>query len=105
MPAELPLDAALARLTPQAPERSGFLGLTAEVAEALAPFAETIGFRQLGYDAAEGGLALTIEAPDLASLQEVEADLGAAGLAVTAGVATTGDGAAEVRYLVRDLAR
>ena len=56
--------------------------------------------RDLSYSAEDGGLSLSVEAPDLPALQRVEDGLRGAGLAVSAGVATTGDGSAEVQYRI-----
>ena len=101
LPATVPLDAALRRVLPAeagAPD-AGFLPLLARVSDALQPAAD-IAVRDLTFDAAEGGLAMLVEAPDLATLQQVEATLGAAGLLVSSGVATTGDDAAEARYRI-----
>lgn len=102
LPAGLPLDAALARALPQGPgaAENGFLPLLAQVAEVLSPLTGQVALRNLAYDGAGGSLAILVEAPDLATLQRIETDLTAAGIAVSAGVATTGDGAAEVRYVI-----
>ena len=56
--------------------------------------------RDLGYSAEDGGLSLSVEAPDLPALQRVEAELRAAGLSVSAGVATTDRGSAGVQYRI-----
>ncbi|MBA3323946.1 MAG: hypothetical protein H0T41_01250 [Rhodobacteraceae bacterium] len=74
--------------------------MLAAVAQALEPLAGEVALRNLGYSAADASLAIMVEAPDLATLQRIETDLAAAGLAVASGVATTGDGAAEVRYVI-----
>ena len=102
LPATVPLDAALQRALPgaEAAAGGGFLPLLARVGEALEPLEGEVAFRNLAYGAADGSLAVTLEAPDLATLQRVEGDLAAAGLAVSAGVATTGEGAAEARYVI-----
>lgn len=102
LPATVPLDAALRRVLPAesgAPD-VGFLPLLARVSDALQPAAADISVRDLTFDAAEGGLDMLVEAPDLATLQQVEAALGAAGLLVSSGVATTGNDAAEARYRI-----
>ena len=101
LPATVPLDVALGRALPQAEAAGGgLLPLLARVGEVLEPLAGEIAFRDLSYGAAEGSLAVMLEAPDLATLQRIESDLAAAGLAVSAGVATTGEGAAEARYVI-----
>jgi general secretion pathway protein L len=103
LPEALPLDVALLRALPQAAAGGGgFLPLMARASEALGPMIGEVAIRNLAWDAEDGGLALQVEAPDLETLQGVEAALEAAGLSVSAGVATTGDGAAEARYVVRD---
>ena len=61
-----------------------------------------IAMRNLAFDAADGSLAVTLEASDLAALQQVEAALGGAGLGVVSGVATTGGGGAEARYVISE---
>lgn len=102
IPASLPLVEALARAMPASGSAGGgFLPLMVEVSEVLAPFTGEISVRNLAYGAQDQSLALLIEAPDLAALQAIESALGVAGLAVAAGVATTGEGAAEARYVIR----
>lgn len=101
--AGMPLDEALRRAVPEAAGAagSGFLPLFAEVSQVLAPFTGDIALRNLAFAEADRSLAFLIEAPDLAALQAIEAALSGAGLAVEAGVATTGNGAAEARYVIR----
>ena len=86
---------------PVADRPGAFLPLLARVSEALRPgrrrdLAAHPRLRRHG----DGSLALTVEAPDLATLQAVETDLTAAGLAVSSGVATTSDTGAEVRTVI-----
>lgn len=101
LPPAVPLDAALLRALPEtAAPGGGFLPLFAAVAAALAPFAGGVAVANLAFGAADGQLAITVEAADLATLQQIESGLAAAGLGVQAGVATTGDGAAEVRFVI-----
>jgi general secretion pathway protein L len=99
LPASLPLHEALARAMPAPAARGGFLPLLARVAEVLGTEAE-VTVRDLGYSAEDGGLSLSVAAPDLGALQRAEDGLRGAGLAVSAGVATTGDGSAEVQYRI-----
>lgn len=101
LPATAPIDVALRRALPQAgPSGGGLLPLLAQVSEALEPMAGEIALRTLAWSAADMSLAVTLEAADLATLQRVEAALAAARLGVASGVATTGDGAAEVRTVI-----
>lgn len=85
---------------PVADQPGAFLPLLARVSAALQPVGDAITFRNLGFDAADGSLALTIDAPDLATLQAVQTNLTAAGLAAASGVATTSDTGAEVRTVI-----
>jgi len=98
LPPSLPLDQALLRALPPPAPRGGFLPLLAQVAEVLGM--EEVTVRDLSYGAEDGGLLLSVEAPDLPALQRVEGVLRGAGLSVSPGVATTGDGSAEVQYRV-----
>lgn len=102
LPATVPLDLALRRALPVESDAGagGFLPLLAQVSDALLPVGDHIAVRDLTFDAADGGLSMLVEAPDLATLQQAEAELGSAGLLVSSGVATTGDGMAEARYMV-----
>ncbi len=97
---DTPLDLALRRAMPAAEQPGLFLPLLARVSEALQPVGGTISLRTLAFDASDGSLALTIEAPDLETLQTAESHLTAAGLAVASGVATTSDAGAEVRTVI-----
>jgi general secretion pathway protein L len=101
LPETIPLDMALRRALPAeaGAQDDGFLRLLARVSEALQPVAGAIAVRDLAFDAADG-LSLLVEAPDLVTLQRAEAELGAAGLLVSSGVATTGAGGAEARYMI-----
>ena len=97
---DTPLDLALRRAMPVADQPGAFLPLLARVSAALQPVGDAITFRNLGFDAADGSFALTIDAPDLATLQAVQTNLTAAGLAAASGVATTSDTGAEVRTVI-----
>ena len=99
LPPTLPLNEALLRALPAAPAaRGAFLPLLARAADVLS--VQEVTLRDLSYSAEDGGLSLSVEAPDLPALQRVEAELRAAGLSVSPGVATTGESSAEVQYRV-----
>ena len=95
-----PLDVALRRALPAAEQPGAFLPLLARVSAALQPAADAITLKSLAFSAADGTLALAVEAPDLETLQTVATGLRDAGLAVSSGVSTTGSGGAEVRYVI-----
>ncbi|WP_426036264.1 type II secretion system protein GspL [Cypionkella sp. TWP1-2-1b2] len=91
-----------AALAAQQPSTSaGFLPLLAQTFGALQPQAGQIQIKDMRFSQPDNSLALTMEAPDLADLQTAETAFGAAGLAVVAGAATSGDGAAEVQMTLR----
>jgi general secretion pathway protein L len=94
------VDAVLARLAPTPPEarRSDFLPLLAEVSAALA--GTGVGFRRLGWGAEDGTLSLLVQGAALDDLQAAEAAIRDAGLAVTSGAASAGEGGAEVEMRV-----
>lgn len=97
------LDTLVARtLAARQPEPAGgFLPLTAQAFGALAGGSGGITLQELHYDRSGNALRITVEAPDLAALQDAENLLGAAGLTVSAGAATTGDGGAVVSFDLR----
>lgn len=90
--------AILARLAPAEPQarRSDFLPLLTETSATLAESGRAITFRRLAWGAKDGTLVLLVQAPALDDLQAVEQALRDAGLAVTSGAASAGDGGAEV---------
>ena len=94
--------AVLARLAPANPEvrQSDFLPLLAEASAALAGTGEGMGFRRLGWGAEDGTLTLLVQGAALDDLQAAEAALRDAGLLVTSGAASAGDGGAEVEMRV-----
>lgn len=98
------LDAALAQTLAarQKTETGGVLVLLTRVFGAIAAQTGRVTLQDLRYASAEDTAVATVEARDLASLQSIETALTAAGLIVTAGAATTGDGAAEVQMTIRD---
>ena len=84
------------------PTVSDFLPLLAQSFETLGQQSDSqqsgqLQIRDLRYAGAQNALTLTIEAPNLAALQSAETAFAAAGLQVTAGAATTKDGAAEAQ--------
>lgn len=102
LPEGLPIEVALQRALPPAPvtDAAGFLPLFADVSRALAPMQDDVTVKSLSYRA-DDGLSLALQAPDLATLQRIEASLQAAALAVTPGAATIADGVAETTLVVR----
>ncbi len=96
------VEAVLARLAPTAPEarRSDFLPLLSEASAALAGTGEGVGFRRLGWGSEDGTLSLLVQGATLDDLQAAEAALREAGLVVTSGAASAGDGGAEVEMRV-----
>lgn len=97
------IDDLLARILappPSAPEM-GFLPLLATTFAAIADQTGRVTLRDLRYTSADRRLALTVQAPDLGTLQQVETNLGAASLAVTAGPATNANGTAEQQLTVQ----
>lgn len=100
-PATLPLDAAVRRALPAAEAESPrLLPLLVQVSEALAPLADQVGFRSLGYDAETGAVALTLEAGGLGTIQRAERELAGARLAVSAGAAVIDEAGAEARFVI-----
>ncbi len=83
------------------PMSSEFLPLLALSFGAISPQSGQLGIRDLRFSEAQNALTLTIEAPDLAALQTAETAFAAAGLQVSAGAATTADGAAEAQLTLR----
>lgn len=80
---------------------SEFLPLLAQSFGAISPQSGQLQIRDLRFAEAQNALTLTIEAPDLAALQTAETAFAAAGLQVSAGAATTADGAAEAQMTLR----
>lgn len=102
LPADADLDVALRRALPSAHDTdgAGFMPLLSRISVAMLSAVGPVSIRNMQFIAAEGSLAILVEAPDLATLQGVENSLLAAGLMVEPGVATTGNGLAEVRYVI-----
>ncbi len=72
-----------------------FLPLLTRAYATLADFGGDVSTSDLHYAGDTGSLTLTLQAPDITTLQQIETALGSADLAVVAGVATTGDGMAQ----------
>lgn len=83
-------------------DRPSSLDLMTKIFSAMARETGRISVRDLRIDAVQRSAVVTLEGPDLATLQRVEAELVEAGLTVSSGAATTGNGAAEVRLTIRD---
>ncbi|MGQ0566905.1 MAG: type II secretion system protein GspL [Gemmobacter sp.] len=81
-------------------EAAGFLPLLTAAMAAMQPLSGQAALSDLRYGGAGGDLAMTVQAPDLGTLQAVETALTEASLRVTAGAATRGDGLAEQRLTV-----
>lgn len=100
--ADADTDSLLTRiLSPKVAPTAGFLDLISASFAALTAEPGRVSLRELRYGAQTNSLTLTLLAPDLTSLNQVEADLSAANLAVTAGPATTANGTAEQELTVR----
>ncbi|MGV8951229.1 MAG: type II secretion system protein GspL [Cypionkella sp.] len=92
-------------LAAQQPAKTGeFLTSLSDTFTALKPQVDTVQIKDLRYTRAQNTLSVTMEAPDLASLQTAETALTSAGLGVTAGAATSANGAAEVEMTLRGAA-
>lgn len=102
-PPDASLETELARaLAARAPAtNAGLLPLLVRTFDALADQTGKVAVQDLRYTAPDDTALLTLEAQDLGTLQAVETALAAAGLGVTAGAATTGNGAAEVQMTLR----
>ena len=96
---EVALTQALATQTPQA--QAGLLPLLTDVFSATAPFAGSVSLQDLRYDDVNQVAVMTLDAPDLVTLQRVEAGLAEAGLRVSSGAATTGYGNAQAQITVQ----
>lgn len=96
-PADADLNTLLTRIltAPKSSTDTGLLPLLATTFQAIAPQSGSVSFRDLRFAAAQNSLTLTAEAADLGALQALETSLAAAGLNVTAGPATSANGAAE----------
>ena len=79
-----------------------FLTLASAAIGALPPPESGVSLRGLRFDEATGRMVLAVIAPDISTLQTVEAALVAAGLTVVAGPASSRNGAAEAEMTVTD---
>lgn len=86
----------------QPADTGGVLPLLSQAFAAIAAQTGRVSVQDLQYGAADRTAVLTLEAPDLSTLQAVEAALIGAGLGVSAGAATARDGAAEIRFTLRE---
>ena len=103
-PADSDLEAALSQALAQRQPTDGgrgVLDLLSQAFGAISAQAGRVSVQDLRYEATQNEAVLTVEAPDLATLQSVQTALSETGLAVTAGAATTSDGAAEVQMTIR----
>lgn len=96
-PASGDLDADVAAVLAQAngADGAGFVQLAAQAFGAMQGAQGQVTASDLRYAADPRSLSLQLQAPDIATLQDVETALTNAGFAVTAGAATTRDGLAE----------
>lgn len=99
VPSDADLETALAQAfaARQPVGTGGVLVLLARAFGALGAEKGRVSVQSLRYSAADDAAILTLEASDLSTLQAVETALNAEGMNVTAGAATTSDGAAEVQ--------
>jgi type II secretory pathway component PulL len=102
-PADSDLDLLVAQAfaARQPTDRGGALSLLSRAFAAMGAEAGRVSVQDLRYSASDDAATLALEAPDLASLQAIETALAGAGLRVTAGAATTRDGAAEMQMTIR----
>ena len=88
----------LAAAEPQT--QAGLLPLLAQVSDALVQQGSAVQFRALHWAGANARLTISATAPDLPALQQAQAALTGAGLALETGAATSGDGTAEAELTV-----
>lgn len=102
-PTEGDLDTALAQLLRQGQgaAASPFLPLMTGVFASIEPLSGRVFLRDMRYVAQTATLTLMLEAPDLATLQELEVALTDADVQVTAGAATTSGGLAEQQLVLQ----
>lgn len=79
----------------------GVLPLLTQVSEALPAFDDGMVVRTMTFDARTGELGMLVEGQDLAALHDLESRLGAAGLNISSGAATSSNGTAEMRLVIR----
>ncbi len=91
------IDASLAQALAQSNATNGprAIPMMSLTFAALAPHSGRVTLSDLRYGADQGSLTLTLQAPDIVTLQGVEVALTNAGFRVTAGAATTAGGLAE----------
>lgn len=99
------LAASVADLLPAGgPGPSAFLPLFGRVATALKPMGATVRMRSVSFDGAAGTLAVELEAPDLAVLQQAGTALSGAGLSAQPGAASQTEGKAVGAFIVKGTA-
>ncbi len=103
LPVDADLDAALTQALSarQTDATRGVLDLLTRAFAAIGDQAGRVFLQEFRYVASDNSAVLSIDAPDLATLQAVETALNAAGLKVTAGAATSSDGAAQVQMTLQ----
>ncbi len=91
------LDTAIATALAQTNGQNGprLIPLMTRVFAALSPYTGRVTTSDLRYAGDQNSLTITLQAPDITTLQDVETALTDAGFRVTVGAATTGDGLAE----------
>lgn len=96
-PADVMIDDLLAQILSPAPaaQEAVFLPLLNKTFMAIADRTGSVALRELRYSGAQDTLTLTLQAPDLGTLQQVETDFVEAQLDVTSGPAISANGTAE----------
>jgi general secretion pathway protein L len=102
LPAGASVEAAVAQamVVQQGPGQAAFLPQLRAVFAAMDGQVGQVSVRDLRYLAEAGSIVMTVEAQDIATLQDVETALSSAGLAVAAGAATSGNGLAEQQLTI-----
>jgi general secretion pathway protein L len=102
-PAGADIDAAITRTLAQSNGAGGprLIAMMSLTFAALSPHAGRVTLSDLRYGADLGSLTVTLQAPDIVTLQDVEVALTDAGFRVTAGAATTAGGLAEQQLILQ----
>ncbi len=85
----------------QSPAQSQFLPLLSRIFTALAPQIGSVVLQDLQFDSAARTVSLTLQAPNISMLQQLETQFAAAGFAVVAGSASNADGLAVQQFALR----
>lgn len=80
---------------------AGFIPLLSRASQALQPYESGLIVQSLSFEGQDALLNLDVEAPNLQTLQQMEAALNQAGLTAESGAATTERGGAQARISVR----